>query len=691
MRIIYLASDGCDENTGLVPEAPLRSLARAAEIIADGDTVRLRGGERFEGNVHISGKTGITVESYGIGLACIAAGDNTALYFENCSEVTVCRLRLEGMGYRVLNRSCGLKLDRVDTAKVLTVEACGFHKNGISVDGCTDVLVYGCFAHDNGATGIHTAAMDGRSCERVTISHCRVYDNAGDLENRKNHSGSGIVIAGTRKAVVEYCDAAGNGWGQRQTYVNGPVGIWCCCGAEDVLFQYNIARYNRTQPGAVDGDGIDIDGEVSGSVTRYNYTYGNEGSGYLLCEFYGDSCDTLWENNRLQYNVSVNDDTRVPDYGALRMSSPDGVPFTGAYVEKNLFVAAPGLSCVYNQLMPDSAEKIEITGNCFVTGGESAITDMEHSGTVIRDNDCYAGSKLRDNLADTPLLTEPRDLIKQPIFNMLENGKPNITADNLFFSVCTPPKAEGFLLMELQMNGPDYEGTEKNGNVSLTYDSLRPGTVTRLTGAGSAVHAPLPWWEMEKKYVLRATARLQSPDVKACLFHIDEHGIEHRRYFNRSCASYSFVELPFTGNDKWFDPGQYVGVRVTRGTGSLLLYSVEFVELDADSTYAPADSGEFRQWGDVYRVGESWELNGGAQIERTEDMPEGYIRLEINCTVHSGNGLAYICSPENEETVALHDGCNSLSIKTVGGSVTMGIAQAGIGKLSIYSWEMYHG
>ena len=103
--------------------------------------------------------------------------------------------------------------------------------------------------------------------------------------------------------MVEYCETAGNGWAQRQCNINGPVGIWCACDCTNVVFRKNISHHNCTQPGGVDGDGFDIDGAVVNGLMEYNYSYENEGSGYLLCE-YGSGMD--WKNNNMRYCISIN-------------------------------------------------------------------------------------------------------------------------------------------------------------------------------------------------------------------------------------------------------------------------------------------------------------------------------------------------------------------------------------------------
>jgi len=692
MLTIYLSAVGDDNNTGISIDSPLLTLSAAQSRITNETALLLRGGDTFNGSLSLAGLHNISIGSYGAEIAEISS-ENTAIHIQNCVNVDISRIRLTGQGWRVINRSCGLLMERTDHSTIRTVEVTGFHKHGIAINGCDNTDIIGCYAHFNGATGIHTGSADNHPCKNLRIAHCRVYDNPGDIENTENHSGSGIVIAATIHGTVEFCDAAGNGWGQRQINVNGPVGIWCCCGCEDVVFRYNICRNNRTQPGAVDGDGMDIDGEVCDSVMEYNYTYGNEGSGYLLCEFWGDCTDTPWQNNIMRYNVSIDDDTRVPDYGAVRISSPDNVFFESMSITRNLLIAADGLACIYNQHVPATVRDLSITENWLITDGREGIVDQNHAQTSVQGNADFTSPDTRCTLSNSaPRLTEPRDLPNQPVFQWMKHQRPleaNPAEAVLFYPLQEDSKAEGFLMMELQLSGPDYEGTEKWGDAALTYDSLLPGTVTRLTG-DSGVVAPLPWWEKSKRYIVRGTIRLQTPDTIACLFIRDEAGAETRAYFNASSGIYTIAELAFTAGDKWFDPGKYVGVRSQNG--SALIYSIEFIELASDDSYQPMSNNDFRRWGDVYRQENTWHLHDGAQIEKTVQST-GTVTFTFDCGLNNAEGKIYIIHGGQKIEYPLIDGKNTITQAVQAGTaVRMGIAQLTKGVITaVFDSEDYGG
>jgi len=665
-KTIYVSAKGNDSNDGLSPQKPLRTIEAAMSLgYSPGDSLLFEGGSVFHGNMVFKNLRGpFTVGSYGPGHATICSGNQSAIVFEGCSDIVLVGLKLEGEGWRVCNNSTGVKLVDCQRALVLNVEAAKFHKSGISCIKSKDVRIYGCFAHDNGAVGINTSGRDG-ICEDIHIAYCKAYDNAGDHTAKDNHSGSGIIISGTSRCVVEFCEAAGNGWAQRQINVNGPVGIWCCCGCTDVIFRWNIARYNRTQPGTVDGDGLDIDGEVANGVMEYNYTYGNEGSGYLLCEFWGDCSEVLWSNNVTRYCVSFEDASRVKGYGAINISSPQDIPFEKLYIENSLFVAYKNKHSVYNKHIPDSCKDIVIRNNVLVTDGTQAVEAPENPYTEVYGNTEFADDAVRmDIIRHAPLLVEPRDLLKLPVFKMLEDGScarvlREKGAVALFGERAAKERPVGDAILTLMMDGPDLEGCAYSGDVKLHYDSIKPGVCTRMSSEGSQFIAPIPWWTKDKRYVISAKARLQSPDVVACLFLRDSERNEQKAYFSGSVAEYTTAEIEFTGNDKWFDTGKYIGVRHEGGRGCVFVDSIEFIELDENCSYAVKPNlktlAGWRIFGDCFEEDSAISLNGfRSGISRTIQNTGKNLTVSAICKVEEGEGMVYIKNGNETEATPVN-------------------------------------
>lgn len=686
-RNIYVSGRGDDQNDGRTPATPLRTLAAAQQRLDGGTALLLEGGYAYSGSLLLEGLRDVRLGRYGTGLPRVESGDADGVRIRNSQNVLLAGWKLIGRGWASGNRTSGVHMLSSQNVTVKNLEVTGYHTAGIGIVSCRDTTILGCFVHDNGAGGIHTGSVSQEDvCYNTRIAYCRVYDNAGDYGNRYNHSGSGIVIAGADKTVVEFCEAAANGWAQRQYNVNGPVGIWCCCGCTNALFRYNIARYNRTQPGAVDGDGLDVDGESNNCLLEYNYTYGNEGSGYLFCEFYGDCTDTLWFNNAMRYCVSFEDDNRVGNYGALAISSPEDIPFHHMYIYRNLFVGHGDKKTIYNRQIPACAEELYITENTLVTSCRGAISDVSHANMTISDNAEIADEAVqRALIARAPLLSEPRDLLRQPVFRLLQEGNcadvlREKGAEALFVSSKKPALAEGFRMMELQLYGPDLEGSDKNGDVALYYDTLASSVVTRMAGAGAEVSTPLPWWTKDRRYIVRVKARLQSPDVKAYLFLNNVEREEARVYLHGSVQNYVYAELPFVGNEKWFDAGKYVGVHVESGSGSLYVYSLEFIELPENSVYTPAEDylalDSYCSFGDVYEEDETLVLEGGAFVERQIPVINGRVTVRLALAGETA-GCCYLRDAADTVKAVWEPGQDAAVLQYDTGApfVTLGIAQ----------------
>ena len=683
----YVSENGNDTNDGLTPATSLRTLEAAQRVLSDDCELLLEGGFHYIGHLELNGLQNVRIGRYGFGTPILDTGDACGITVRRCQNVLLAGIKLIGRGWNCCNQAIGVSIRSSEHVTVKNFEITGYHVAGITIVSCRDTTVTGCFVHDNGSTGIHTGReTDGEVCYNTRIAFCKLYDNAGDYGNRYNHSGSGIIIAGADQTIVEFCEAAANGWAQRQYNVNGPVGIWCCCDCTNAVFRYNIARYNRTQPGAVDGDGMDVDGESNNCLLEYNYTYGNEGSGYLFCEFYGDCTDALWFHNSMRYCVSFEDDKRVGNYGALAISSPEDIPFSDMDIYRNLFTGHEDKKTIYNRQIPACAEDLYITENVLVTAGCDPISNVDHPNMYIRDNiDIKDAAVQQSIIAHAPLLSEPRDLLRQPVFQHLEQGDcASVLCEQGAAALFEPMReqtiAEGFRMMELQLYGPDIAGSDKKGDVALHYDSLAVSVVTRMYGAGSEISTPLPWWTENRHYVVRAKFRLQCPDVKAYLFLNNVESEEARVYLTGSVSEYVYAELSFVGNEKWFDAGKYIGVHVEDGSGCLYVHSLEFIELPKDSDYVPVAEYQellaYHSFGDCYQDGDALVLNDGAYIEKMLPVVDGQVSVRI-CYAGETTGGAYLrdSAGVTELPLTADTGEITLTRSSDEAFVTMGIRQ----------------
>jgi beta-galactosidase len=269
-----------------------------------GDHLYFQGGKRFAGTIELdcndSGTSDrrLVVTSYGDGRAVIDGANGSSLRANGCNHLVVRNLNFVGSGRKGGNAQDGICVLDAQWVEIDHVEVSGFRNNGLSADGVCDARITNVYAHENGAAGL-SIGYSKRS-KNVYIAHCVAKNNPGDPSNLTNHSGNGILVANAEDVVVEYCEAASNGWDMPRKG-NGPVGIWAW-NSDRVIIQFCISHDNKS-PGD-DGGGFDLDGGTTNSILQYNLSYNNDGPGYFLCQF---PSATVFKNNIIRYNISHND------------------------------------------------------------------------------------------------------------------------------------------------------------------------------------------------------------------------------------------------------------------------------------------------------------------------------------------------------------------------------------------------
>ena len=336
-RNYYLDPGGNDGNDGSRVH-PWRTLERVDRLgLKGGDSLFLRGGKVFHGGLRIdhggSAARWVWVGSYGVGLATIDAGDSAAVVLEGVEWVRVSGLRLVGAGRKDGNVKDGLDLVNCHHVRVSGADITGFQKSGLLIYSSTDVVIERVFAHENGAAGIAVEGSVGkRESRNLKILYCRTDDNPGDPTNLTNHSGNGIVAGHCTNLLIDHCSATNNGWDMPRIG-NGPVGIWCY-ESDSVTIQHCLAYRNKTSVGGADGGGFDLDGGVTNSVIQYCLSYGNQGSGYCIFQYWGAS---PWYHNVIRWNISEDDglvsDSRAGVY--VWNSSGDSSQFYDCKVYNN--------------------------------------------------------------------------------------------------------------------------------------------------------------------------------------------------------------------------------------------------------------------------------------------------------------------------------------------------------------------
>src|SRR5205823_7800775 len=164
----------------------------------------------------------------------------------------------------------------------------------------------------------------------VAVDHVKASNNNGDPDDLVHNSGSGIVLGSVRNGLVERSVAHDNGELCRANECG--AGIWAYDSTK-ITLQFNLSYDNQTG-GRTDGDGFDLDQNTSDSVVQYNYSYDNDGAGFLL--FCGPVTGAH-RNNTVRYNISQNDG-RQNSLGAI---SAGGDISGDAVYNNTVYLSAP--------------------------------------------------------------------------------------------------------------------------------------------------------------------------------------------------------------------------------------------------------------------------------------------------------------------------------------------------------------
>ena len=322
--VYYLSSSGSDSASGTSPANAWRTINRLnSQILKPGDTVLFQGGATFSGEVYVSPSENgtsaqpITFDSYGTGRATISGGTGSSAFVYDSGGIVIQDLVLKGSGAST-NTSDGLGFynDLAGNVKrsfvrITNVSVSGFGHYGISIGGWNgssgfqDVAVTYSDLHDNGRGGLVTygpAFQPGSPAyanANVYVGHIAAYDNLGDPKYTAN-SGNGVVLGSVATGTIERSVSHDNGALCHASACG--AGIWAY-DSTGITIQYNESYDNRTGS-TTDGDGFDLDQNTSNSWLQYNYSHGNDGSGYLL---YTGQSNSSWSGNTVRYNISESD------------------------------------------------------------------------------------------------------------------------------------------------------------------------------------------------------------------------------------------------------------------------------------------------------------------------------------------------------------------------------------------------
>jgi Right handed beta helix region len=320
----YVNPSGADGAPGTSTATAWASIARVnAQHLRPGDAVLFKGGATYRGNVSLgvddSGRSGapVTIGSYGSSRATVAGGNSPALSADGTQRLIVRDLNLVGSG-AAANSSDGLLVYNesghlLGPISVRRVSVSGWGDAGVSVggwgrgSGYDGVVLDHVDAHDNGNVGIVVWAQQANMDRNVDIGWSRAWENRGRPGVPTGRSsGNGIVLGSTNGGRIHDSVAFHNG-GLDNNPVQGPAGIWTY-DSNAVRIDHNESYGNRTGS-KVDGDGFDLDVNVTNTVLENNSTYGNDGPGILWANAPNRSNTP---GDLIRRNVSRDDSRRLP-------------------------------------------------------------------------------------------------------------------------------------------------------------------------------------------------------------------------------------------------------------------------------------------------------------------------------------------------------------------------------------------
>lgn len=388
----YVSSTGDDGNPGS-QEKPFRTIQRVNSIdLEPGEGIYFEGGKIFKGTLMLdtndSGLEGkpVFIGSYGTGTATINGDSTTAIYIRT-NHFRLANINAKGAGRKTGNTTDGILVDSSSNGTIDSLHIEGFQKSGLLVYNCTNIRINKVTATDNGFCGIYVSGMYYRNgthllpgqrlSRNITLTNSIAFNNPGDPTNLTSHSGNGIIISSTDKALVDRCLSAGNGADMPHDKT-GPIGLWATS-SDSVVIQYSISHSNKS--GFLDGGGFALDGGVSNSVIQYCLAYNNKAAGFGLYQYKGAS---NWYNNTLRYCISVNDATHTY-YGALGIWNGPNIAdqFINARVHNNVFYNTT--SALVSYLYTSNNKNFRYNNNIFMGTGpviKGTMKDDRFTGNV---------------------------------------------------------------------------------------------------------------------------------------------------------------------------------------------------------------------------------------------------------------------------------------------------------------------
>lgn len=402
----YVSPSGNDAAAGTSPATAWRTLHKASSVpLAPGGKLLFQGGRRFTGSLIIgkwdkgTAAAPIVIGTYGSGPATLFSPSSNGISVHDTGGVNIENIDLigtpgpgDGNGINVYNDlPAGHRLNHID---ISNVNVTGF-MNGIAVSGrnaragFANVRIANSSLHGNIDAGLatfgppfnpHTPTYANAN---VSVSHVVTSENLGNPRNKKENTGSGIVLGSVQDATVSWSVAAKNGGAGAAP--QGPGGIWAY-DSTGVNIEHNLAYGNKTRD-RVDGNGFDLDLNTSHSILQYNLSYGNYGSGFLIYSSLNNGAES---HDIIRDNISSYDARSGNSfYGAISIVGyvANVTAYQNTAVMKPTAVGSPPALRLSTDL-----KNIIIANNIFTTTSGPVVataTSIPKSAVELRGNDYY--------------------------------------------------------------------------------------------------------------------------------------------------------------------------------------------------------------------------------------------------------------------------------------------------------------
>jgi hypothetical protein len=463
-KTYYISSTGNDSNYGTSQETAWKTLEKVnATSFKSGDKILFEANAIFDGTLSIKNsgtlQQQILFGSYGNGKAIINAANGDGIKGFNVSNIHITDFIVKGSGVKD-NNGNGIIFysdDTVNNPQNVIIEKCdvsSFHNIGIavgcgekeSIKGYKNVRIVYCNAFENGQAGISSyGSYTGFQNMNFYVANCKAYNNRGIPGKTESHSGNGIVMGEVDSLLIEQCEAYENG-ADNSSEAGGPVGIWVWM-CKNAIIQHCISHDNHAGL-TKDGGGFDIDGGSSFCIIQYNYSYNNEGAGYLLAEY---GALFPFTNNIIRFNISENDGRKNSYGGIVIWGASANYKVTNSYIynntiysdDKNVVNGTPAALT----LMGSHFKNVVIANNIFVLKGNvsfiSADDIFRRSQLFLIHNNYYSYNNYYNFKAGTTTNTSLNDFLKN-------NSEQEVWSDSITAIQADPLFAPGDKKYSLQ-------------------------------------------------------------------------------------------------------------------------------------------------------------------------------------------------------------------------------------------------